>query len=88
MTHTYENLEDRAFMLDDIMLVPDGGLLAAMIADEHVSDLWENPPADTADLDMLELHSRHIWEWERCSDAARRSINATIWGIALEGYAS
>lgn len=88
MTHSYDNLEDRAFAMDDVALVPDGGLVAGMIADEHVADLWDNPPKDHYDLGQYELISRHIWEWERCSDAARRSLNATIWGLALEGHAS
>lgn len=87
MTHSYDNIEDRAFEMTDVCLGPCS-LVAGMVADEMVADMWENPPVDHQMLDTPELISRHIWEWERTHAACLRSMNATIWSLNIERYAS
>lgn len=57
----YHGVEGRCFELDDFLKVPDGGLLAAMEADEALSREWEAErlPDNIDDCLMAVLHIWH-----------------------------
>jgi hypothetical protein len=68
--------------MDDVAL--QGSLFACMLADEHVAELWEDPPVDWQMLTSEQTTSRFIWEFEAMKASVLRASTATLWGLNIE----
>jgi hypothetical protein len=82
LKNTYWDIEDRGFSMDDVAL--QGSLFACMLADEHVAELWEDPPVDWQMLTSEQTTSRFIWEFEAMKASVLRASTATLWGLNIE----
>ncbi len=73
MQHTYENLELRAFEMNDVGLGPDN-LVCAMLADEMLAELWEQNPYEPPG----------VYEWELFYSETFKRLNCTAWSLCVQ----
>jgi hypothetical protein len=79
--HGYHDLETRRFPFDDVWLGPSQ-LMAAMVADDKIAELWERGDFDALTVD--ELESAHHTVFNRTKARALALGHRLVWDLALE----
>jgi hypothetical protein len=79
--HTYHDIEDRCFPFDDFWLGPSQ-LMAAMVADDKIAELWEQGDFDT--LDPQELEAAHLLTFNRTKARTLALGHRLVWDICIE----
>jgi len=82
---SYGGVEHRCFPLDDMWLGPCQ-LLAAMIADEAIADMWETGAFEAFNVD--ECPSQHRQSFDRLQARAMSHGHASIWAYNIRRYYS